>query len=115
MLKSEIEYLRHIKEESTFIIEHTSSISEDDFHSNLVLKKAIVRSFEVIGEATKRVSFDFRAKYYAIPWKEMAGLRDKLIHDYTGVDYPLVWKISQESIPELDFQIEQIIKEHDNK
>jgi uncharacterized protein with HEPN domain len=113
MLKSEIEYLRHIKEETSFIIEHTNSISEDDFNENLVLRKAIIRSLEVIGEATKRVNFDFRAKYNAIPWKEMAGLRDKLIHDYTGVDYPLVWKICTESIPELDFQIEEIIKENE--
>ena len=111
MLKSEIEYLRHIKEETSFIIEHINSISEDDFIDNIVLRKAIIRSLEVIGEATKRVNFDFRSKYNAIPWKEMAGLRDKLIHDYTGVDYPLVWKICVESIPELDFQIEEIIKE----
>ncbi|HAH55034.1 MAG TPA: hypothetical protein DCM02_07045 [Flavobacterium sp.] len=113
MLKSEIEYLRHIKEETSFIIEQTNSITEDDFSNNIILRKAIIRSLEVIGEATKRVNFDFRAKYNAIPWKEMAGLRDKLIHDYTGVDYPLVWKICTESIPELDFQIEEIIKERE--
>jgi len=113
MLKSEIEYLRHIKEETSFIIEQTNSITEDDFSNNIILRKAIIRSLEVIGEATKRVNFDFRAKYNAIPWKEMAGLRDKLIHDYTGVDYSLVWKICTESIPELDFQIEEIIKERE--
>ncbi len=62
MLKSEIEYLRHIKEETLFIIEHTNSISEDDFKENLVLRKAIIRSLEVIGEATKRVNFDFKSK-----------------------------------------------------
>lgn len=113
MLKSEVEYLKHIKEETSFIIEYTNSITEEDFSNNLVLRKAIIRSLEVIGEATKRVDFDFRAKYSAVPWKEMAGLRDKLIHDYTGVDYPLVWKICTESIPELDFQIEEIIKERE--
>ncbi len=114
MLKSEIEYLRHIKDETTFIIQHTSSIKEDDFIENLVLQKAIIRSLEVIGEATKRVNFDFRIKYNTVPWKEMAGLRDKLIHDYIGVDYPLVWKICTESVPELDFQIEKIIMKHSN-
>jgi uncharacterized protein with HEPN domain len=111
MLKSKIEYLRHIQEETSFIIEHTSAITEDVFSENLVLRKAIIRRLEVIGEATKRVDFDFRSKYKAVPWKEMTGLRDKLIHDYTGVDYPLVWKICKESIPELDFQIEEIINE----
>ncbi len=112
MLKSELEYLRHIKDECSFIIQYTKDINEEDFHANLVLKKAIVRSFEIIGEATKKVSHDFRSKYNSVPWKEMAGLRDRLIHDYTGVDYQLLWKISIESIPELDYQIEQIIKSH---
>lgn len=111
MLKSEIEYLRHIKEETSFIIEYTNAVTEDEFYENIVLRKAIIRSLEVIGEATKKVNFEFRSKYNAIPWKEMAGLRDKLIHDYTGVDYSLVWKICMENIPELDFQIEEIIKE----
>jgi uncharacterized protein with HEPN domain len=115
MLKSEIEFLRHILEETAFIIEFTESITEEEFTENRLLKKGIVRCFEIIGEATKNVNKDFRIKYNAIPWKEMAGLRDKLIHDYTGVDYVLLWKISKFSIPELHFQILEIINEYDNK
>ena len=112
MSKSDIQFLKHIKEETEFIIEFTINISEDEFLENRLLKKAIVRCFEIIGEATKQVDFEFRMKYNSIAWKEMAGLRDKLIHDYTGVDYSLLWIIISESIPELDFQLEQIINEH---
>jgi uncharacterized protein with HEPN domain len=115
MSKSDIQFLKHIKEETDFIIEFTSSISENEFLENRLLKKAMIRCFEIIGEATKKVDFDFRMKYNSIAWKEMAGLRDKLIHDYTGIDYNLLWIIIKESIPELHFQIEQIINEHDNK
>lgn len=115
MSKSDIVFLNHIKEETEFIIEFTASITEDEFQENRLLKKGIIRCFEIIGEATKKVDLDFRMKYNSIAWKEMAGLRDKLIHDYTGVDYNLLWVIIKESIPELDFQIEQIIKEHNNK
>jgi uncharacterized protein with HEPN domain len=111
MPKSEIEYLKHIKDECDFIIKHTTFISKDDFFNNEVLQKAAVRSLEVIGEATKKVDYDFRTKYYSIPWKEMAGMRDKLIHDYTGVDYYLVWDVTKNSIPELEFQINEIITE----
>ena len=114
MSKSDIQFLKHIKEETEFIIEFTSTISEEEFLENRLLKKAMIRCFEVIGEATKKVDFDFRMKYNSIAWREMAGLRDKLIHDYTGVDYNLLWIIITESIPELDFQLEQIIKEHNN-
>ena len=115
MSKSDIQFLKHIKEETEFIIEFTNNISEDEFLENRLLKKAIVRCFEIIGEATKQVDFEFRMKYNSIAWKEMAGLRDKLIHDYTGVDYSLLWIIISESIPELDFQLEQIINEHNDK
>jgi uncharacterized protein with HEPN domain len=115
MLKSEIRFLRHIFEETSFIIEYTSAISEKEFHENQLLKKGIVRCFEIIGEATKNIDKDFRNKYYAIPWKEMAGLRDKLIHDYIEVDYYLLWKIAKHNIPELHFQIEQILNEYNKK
>ena len=115
MSKSDIQFLKHIKEETEFIIEFTNNISEVEFSENRLLKKAIVRCFEIIGEATKQVDFEFRMKYNSIAWKEMAGLRDKLIHDYTGVDYSLLWIIISESIPELDFQLEQIINEYYNE
>ena len=78
--------------------------------TSALLKKGIVRCFEVIGEATKKVDLDFRMKYNSVPWREMAGLRDKLIHDYTGVDYTLLLKFCKTSIPELHFQITEILQ-----
>jgi uncharacterized protein with HEPN domain len=115
MLKSEIEFLKHIYDEVEFIIEFTESINEEQFHNDRLLKKGIVRCFEIIGEATKKVGPDFRLKYNTIPWKEMVGLRDKLIHDYTGVDYTLLWNFCKTSIPELHFQISEILKEYNIK
>ena len=70
---------------------------------------------EIVGEATKNLSIDFRLKYNQVPWKFMAGMRDKLIHDYMGVDYRLVFKTAKEDVPELFDYIELIIKEHTNK
>ncbi len=79
------------------------------------LKRAVVRALEIVGEATKNLSYDFRQKYYQVPWKFMAGMRDKLIHDYMGVDYRLVFKTAKEDVPELFDYIEQIIKENSTK
>ncbi|MBW9222615.1 DUF86 domain-containing protein [Methanothermococcus sp. SCGC AD-155-C09] len=62
------------------------------------LKRAFVRSFEIIGEASKNISDDVRDKYRHIPWKEISGLRDILIHKYFGVDYRNIWKIIKENI-----------------
>jgi uncharacterized protein with HEPN domain len=115
MLKYEIEYLRHIKKECDFLIDTSINLIESDFYENEILKRAFTRCLEIIGEASKRVTIDFRLKYNSIPWGEMAKTRDKIIHHYEGVDYELVWEIITTSIPELHFQIEQIINEHDNK
>jgi uncharacterized protein with HEPN domain len=112
MSKSEIEYLRHIKQECEFILEHSNGLLEDSFYENQILKRAFTRCLEIIGEASKRVSLDFRLKYNTIPWKDMAGMRDKIIHHYEGVDYEIVWDTIQNRIPELEYQIELIIKEH---
>jgi len=79
------------------------------------LKRAITRALEIIGEATKNLNLDFRMKYNSVPWNYMAKLRDKIIHHYQGVDYETIWNIITQEMPELHFQIEQIIKEYDNK
>ena len=60
---------------------------------------AVLRSIEVMGEATKRIPQPFREKYPDIPWKKMAGIRDKLIHEYFGVDLEIVWSLIKEELP----------------
>lgn len=92
-----------------------NNINEDDFYKNEILKRAITRAFEIIGEATKNLNDDFRLKYDNVPSSYMAKLRDKIIHHYQGVDYEMIWNISKEEIPELKFQMEQIVEEHKKK
>ncbi len=73
------------------------------------LKRAVVRSLEIIGEATKKIPADFKIKWDSIKWKNMAGMRDRLIHDYMGVNYSIVWDVIKNKIPELCNQIEGVI------
>lgn len=111
----EIEFIGHIFEELKFVINTTNSLTFELFIEDEVIKRAVVRALEIVGEATKNLSIDFRLKYNQVPWKFMAGMRDKLIHDYMGVDYRLVFKTAKEDVPELFDYIELIIKEHTNK
>ncbi len=108
----ELEFIDHIFEELKFVLKTTNSLTFDAFIKDEVIKRAVVRALEVVGEATKNLSHDFRQKYNQVPWKFMAGMRDKLIHDYMGVDYNLVFKTSKEDVPELYGFIELILKEH---
>ena len=73
------------------------------------LRRAVVRRLEIIGDAAKRVPSEFRAKYPTVEWRAMAGLRDRLIHDYFGVDYEIVWDVLQNRILPLRAQIASIV------
>ena len=103
-------YLEHILQECEFLVEKSKGISLEDFIENPVLMRAFVRSLEVIGEAVKNLPDEFRKKYPEVPWKEIAGMRDKLIHEYFGVNYRIVWKTVQQEIPKLKEQVEKIMK-----
>ncbi|MBX2952265.1 MAG: DUF86 domain-containing protein [Leadbetterella sp.] len=110
MPKKPLEYLKHIHDECTFILASTTQdTSLSDFLSDEILKRAVVRSLEIIGEATKKIPADFKVIWSNIKWKNMAGMRDRLIHDYMGIDYLIVWDVVKNKIPELHTQISEAL------
>ena len=81
-----------------------------DFLADETLKRAFVRSLEIVGEAVKQIPEEFRLLYPQVEWRKMAGTRDRLIHDYLGVDYELVWDIVVNKIPGLRKAMEEIVE-----
>jgi uncharacterized protein with HEPN domain len=113
-MKKDKIYLRHIHEATEYIENFMGSMGKDDFLENILVQSAVIRQLEIIGEAVKNLSTVLRRKYKEIPWSDMAGLRDKLIHGYFGVDLELVWKISTKDMPELKNRISKILVEINN-
>lgn len=111
MSKEPIEFVRHIADEYAYLISVNKGLSKDDFLNDETLKRAVVRSLEIIGEATKQIPADFKVKWSLIQWKNMAGMRDRLIHDYIGVNYSIVWDVFNNKIPELHEQIQVVLGE----
>jgi len=108
-MKHNLPYLKHILDEIIFIIAHTQDLSFKDFLQDDVLQRATTRSIEIMGEATKNISPDFRRKYQEIEWKEIAAMRDKIIHFYFGIKWEIVWDVIKNKIPALKPKIEKII------
>ena len=120
MLKNPIIYLEHILESINKIKNYTSEMTIDDFLKNSQTQDAVIRNFEIIGEATKGINSTFRNKYPDVEWKKMAGMRDKLIHDYIGVDLWAVWGVVEKIIPNIVHpnhyeSIYQCCKKNENK
>jgi uncharacterized protein with HEPN domain len=110
MSKEPVEYLKHIRDESYYILSIINKgITKDEFLNDETLKRAVVRSLEIIGEATKKIPVDYKIKWNNVKWKEMAGMRDRLIHDYMGVNYSIVWDVIINKIPELCTQVVKVI------
>jgi len=109
-LKQNEVFLKHILDEISFIMKKSKELKYDDLIRDETLKRAFLRSLEVIGEATKNISMDFRRDHPHIRWRELAGLRDKLIHEYFGVKWEIVWDVIENLVPNLKEQIETILK-----
>lgn len=116
MSKLPIEYLRHIYDECDFITTRIPPEAvKDDLLDDEVLKRAVIRSLEIIGEATKKIPAHIKQQWKDVPWKNIAGMRDKLIHEYFGVNYGIVWDVVRNKIPEIKLIIAQIIDSESHK
>ena len=91
-------YLRDIYDAMVAILEFVGEMDYDAFVADDKTAAAVIRKFEIIGEASKNVPEEVRQKYALVPWRRMAGMRDRLIHAYFGVDYSLVWQTAKEEI-----------------
>ena len=104
-------YLEDILAAISDIEEFLKSTTESQFYKNKEKQYAVLRGLEIIGEATKNISKELKEKHSTIPWKDIAGMRDKLIHYYFGVKLELVWETVKSKLPELRKQILRVVEE----
>lgn len=111
MSQSPREYILHILEEIDYILTQISDMDLDSFLRDATLKRAFVRSLEIIGEASKKLPENIKAMRPEIEWRKIAGMRDRLIHDYFGVDYNIVWDVATKKLPDLRSELESLLRE----
>jgi uncharacterized protein with HEPN domain len=109
MKRDDSVYLRHIADAITKIEQYLRGMTEEAFSLNSMAQDAVIRQFEIIGETTKRLSSSLRSENPQVPWQDIAGMRDKLIHEYFGVDMEQVWLTTVNDIPYLKAEISNIL------
>jgi uncharacterized protein with HEPN domain len=105
------DYLEDIVRSIDEINQFTKGMDFKIFASDRKTVNAVLRSLEVIGEAAKKIPEKLRSKYLKIPWKKMAGMRDKLIHEYFGVDLVMIWKVINGELKSLRWEIKKMLKD----
>jgi len=103
-------YLKHIRDAVAKIQVYVKGVSKSSFKRETLIQDAVIRQIEIIGEAAKRVSEKTRSENVQIPWQDISGMRNKLIHDYFGVDIEKVWLTVRKDIPLLKKQINRILE-----
>src|SRR4030066_2480368 len=109
-MRNDLAYLRHIADAISDIKRFMKNVTKEEFLENREKQYAVLRALEIIGEATKNLSKEMKAEHSEIQWKDIAGMRDKLIHEYFGVNLNLVWETVKKNIPELEKQISEMLR-----
>jgi uncharacterized protein with HEPN domain len=113
MQPSTREFLEHILDEAKFLLDTSKGVDWESFRQNEILKRAFVRSIEIMGEAVKQIPDTVRQQYPSVEWRAIAGMRDRLIHAYYGVNYRMVWDSVTNKVPALAENIELILTRDD--
>jgi len=114
-MKKDAVFLKHILDAINLIEEYLKDKSHEEFKDNRMLQDAVIREIEIIGEAAKNLSKEFRNKHSDIPWRQIAGMRDKLIHGYLGVDLDAVWDTATMDVPSLKERLQEILKKEEKR
>ncbi len=109
------DYLQDILDAVDDVEVFVGDMSFEEFKKDRKTLNAVVRSIEIIGEASKKLPDSLKAKYRELPWKEMSGMRDKLIHAYFGMDTETIWKTVKENIPPLKKSIQKMLKDQEKQ
>ena len=109
-MKDDRVYLAHLRDAIDRILDYTAG-GKSEFLEDTKTQDAVVRNLEILGEAAKNVSAALRQTHDNVPWRRLAGMRDKLIHEYFGVNLDIVWQVVEQELPTLRQQVDQILKQ----
>lgn len=111
MSPSQVEFLRHILDECNYLIKESQNNAFENFVQDERLSRAICRSLEIIGEASNKIDQSLKDRYTFVAWREMSGIRNRIIHNYFGIDYDIVWDTVITDIPQLKEGIVSILEQ----